>query len=153
MRFDPKDAGSGALFLAGAAFFFVSSLRNLEVGSLLNMGPGYFPIVLSGLLVLIGGTLVVRSFVRAGERGMSLPVAVRPLLLILAAPVVFGIAVTHLGFVAAIVLVSLVSGAADAGLRRRTQMLLALGLAVFCVLVFRFGLGLPIPLFPRWLAG
>lgn len=32
-------------------------------------------------------------------------------------------------------------------------MLLALGLAVFCVLVFRFGLGLPIPLFPRWLAG
>jgi hypothetical protein len=151
VQFDRKEAGSGVLFLAGAGFFLVSALRNLDMGSLLNMGPGYFPVVLAGLLVVIGGALIVRSFVHPGEASASVPVATRALVLILAAPIVFGVAVIHLGFIAAIVLVSLVSGAADVGLKPRNQIILALGLAAFCTLVFRIGLGLPIPLFPRWL--
>ena len=53
LTFDRTNALCGALFMATGLFFLVQSL-GLEIGTAFRMGPGYFPLVLSGILVLLG---------------------------------------------------------------------------------------------------
>ncbi|MCU0908987.1 MAG: hypothetical protein MUF73_16465 [Rhodobacteraceae bacterium] len=51
--FDPVDTAAGALFVVlGAGFAWFG--RGLEIGTTFRMGPGYFPLVLAGLLILLG---------------------------------------------------------------------------------------------------
>ena len=116
------------------------------------MGPGYFPLVLAGLLVLIGAAIALRA-VREEELAINMhAVPWRGLVLILAAPVLFGLTVRGLGLLPAIALVALISSFAS----RRMTLVLAAGITVvltaFCVLVFNVGLGLPIRLIGPWLS-
>src|SRR5690554_6292583 len=54
-------------FLAGVAFTVIGaayafgSLATLKVGQASNMGPGYFPLLLSGALVVVGLLVLLRS--------------------------------------------------------------------------------------------
>ena len=50
---DSTDLAAGLLLMAIAAFFGWQTL-DLEIGTSLRMGPGYFPMVLSGLLFVLG---------------------------------------------------------------------------------------------------
>ena len=75
----------------------------------------------------------------------------RGILLVLAAPVTFGLTVSKLGLAPAIVLSAILSVYAS---RRSNIWLagaLALGLTLFCLGVFSYGLRLPLPLFGPWL--
>ena len=62
----PKDFWTGVIYLlfGGIAFWIA---RDYGLGTASRMGPGYFPTVLSALLVLIGVISVVRSFIVPGE--------------------------------------------------------------------------------------
>ena len=58
-----KDFTSGVMFtLTGAAFAW-SSATEFTVGTASQMGPGYFPLVLGLLLVLLGGFIMFFSLV------------------------------------------------------------------------------------------
>ena len=46
-----KDLLAGAIFIAIGAFFLSNAWRNLEIGTSFQMGPGYFPVVLAGILL------------------------------------------------------------------------------------------------------
>ena len=59
---DPVNGLCGALLALTGVFFLVQAL-NLEIGTAFRMGPGYFPIVLAGLLALLGVIITVQSFV------------------------------------------------------------------------------------------
>jgi hypothetical protein len=60
-----KDVWSGAMLIAiGLAAVFTA--RNYPFGTTLRMGPGYFPSVLGGLLILAGLYLVAKGL-RAPE--------------------------------------------------------------------------------------
>ena len=50
-----KDLSAGAIFIAIAAFFLSSAWLNLEIGTSFRMGPGYFPVALAVLLLVLGG--------------------------------------------------------------------------------------------------
>jgi Tripartite tricarboxylate transporter TctB family len=150
MTFNVKDVGAGLIFIAIGLLFGLGS-TGLEIGTSLRMGPGYFPLVLAGFLVALGLAIVAYGFGHTATGPLVVPW--RGLVLILAAPVVFGLTVRGLGLAPALVLVVLISAFASRRMSVPVALALSLGLTVFCVLVFSLGLGLPLRLFGPWLVG
>jgi hypothetical protein len=148
-RLNRRDAALGLIFFLIGAAFAVGS-RSAEIGTAFRMGPGYFPLLLSILLMLLGAILIAGSFKGESESFGQVP-SWRGILLVLAAPVTFGLTVRKLGLAPAIVLSAILSVYAS---RRSNIWLagaLALGLTLFCLAVFSYGLRLPLPLFGPWL--
>ena len=69
---------------------------------------------------------------------------------LMAAPIVFGVTVRGLGLVLALVLVAGIAAYASRRMTHRLAFLLAVGLTLFCVLVFSYALGLPFERFGPW---
>lgn len=145
---DRTEAAAGLLFIGFGAFFGVQAL-GLEMGTSLRMGPGYFPLVLSGLLVFLGLVILIGALRRPGE-GIG-RLAIRGGLLILPAPVVFGLTVGGLGFVPSLFVATFIAALASRRMTLRMALLVALGVTVFSTLVFNIGLGLPFRRFGPWL--
>ncbi len=139
---------AGAVF-ATIGFAFMVGALTLDIGTAFKMGPGYFPLVLSGLLVLLGIIVMVKSVNMPAETIGTVPW--RGLVLILAAPVIFGATVRGLGLIAALPLAIVAAAAASRRTGVVTALALMAGLTLFCILVFSYGLGLPLPLLGRWL--
>ena len=144
----PKDFWTGVMFLAvGLSAVFIG--RDYAMGTAARMGPAYFPTVLGGLLSVIGGIAIFRSFKRVGD-----PIEkfhLKPLLIVLAAVVLFGVLMRGAGLAPAAVALIMVSAFASAQFKWHEALLLALGMAGFAVLVFVKLLGLPLAVFGPWL--
>jgi len=120
--------------------------QRYRFGTPARMGPGFFPTILGGILAALGLSLTVPALFRDGD---PLPgLGLRPLLTILVAIVVFVLLLQPLGFVAASVVLILVSGLADPELRPIESIGLALLLTAFSVGIFAMLLGLPLNLWP-----
>ncbi len=146
-----KDLAAGAVFVGfGLAFAITSS--TYEIGTLLRMGPGYFPLVLGSLLVLLGILTAIKGFVAADSDDIG-PVPWKALVLLVAALLFFGFTVRGLGLVPAL-LVS-VFLAALAGRRARVipAVVIAGCLTALSVLIFVIMLQLRLPYFGPWLQG
>ena len=114
------------------------------------MGPGYFPFVISCLLLLFGVITVVRSFLTDGEPVGAL--AWRAIALVIGSVVAFGILLPTAGLVIAMLVMVLMSAAASEKFRFEWAATAGLVvLVVFCSLVFVKGLGVPMPLVGSWL--
>lgn len=148
MTLNRKDAICGLVFVVIGLLFAVVG-RDLELGSATRMGPGYFPLVLCGLMILIGLVIAVRAIGQPpGEPFGGVPW--RAILLILPAIVFFGYAVRGVGLVPAVMTVALACGFASRKMTVLLAVSLSILLAVFCSAVFVYGLGLPIQLFGPW---
>jgi Tripartite tricarboxylate transporter TctB family len=147
---DWADASAGLLFIFFGVLFGVQSL-GLEIGTAFRMGPGYFPLVLSGILLLLGGLIIASAIHDRGGEGVG-TLAWRGAFFILPAPILFGLTVRGLGFVPAIFLTTLVAGLASFKMRPHWALALAAGVTVFATLVFSYGLGLPFRRFGPWLS-
>jgi hypothetical protein len=55
-----KDFVTGILFFCVGIFFQIYS-RSYHLGTLSNMGPGYYPSLVSGLLTVIGLVLILKN--------------------------------------------------------------------------------------------
>lgn len=133
--------GSGAIFLA----------RDYGMGTATKMGPAYFPSILGGLLIIIGFISLIKSFLRTGT-----PIgkfAFKGLALVLVSTVLFGLLVRRTGLILALPLLVLISAYASNEFKWGPAILMAVGLAVFCILVFLKGLGIPMPVIGPWLGG
>ena len=140
-----SDFWCGLIFMA-IGFAFVVVARDYRLGSAARMGPGYFPLWLGGLLALLGLTLVVPSFVKAGDGFPRLHL--RPMLALLVSIVVFALALPHLGFVVSLMLLVVIAGFADPELGPLRAVGVGALLTVFSVAIFHYLLGLPLPLWP-----
>jgi hypothetical protein len=147
--FNVKDMAVGAVFAAIAIAFMTVALATLDIGTAFRMGPGYFPLVLAGLLLLLG-IVVMATSLNAPEEAVG-GVPWRGLALILAAPLLFGATARGLGMLISLPLTIFVAAIASSRAKLPTALALVLGLTVFCVLVFAYGLGLPLPLVGTWL--
>jgi hypothetical protein len=143
-----RDAALGLIFVLIGMAFAIGS-RSAEIGTAFRMGPGYFPLLLSFVLMLLGAIIVAGSFKGANEPFVIVPW--RGLLLVLAAPVVFGLTVRKLGLAPAIILTVLLSVYASRRSNLRLAGAMAIGLTLFCLAVFSYALRLPLPLFGPWL--
>ena len=150
MNANTKDLSAGLLFLAIAILFAVGTI-DLDLGTALKLGPGAFPLLLAGALALLGLVIVVQALRNPVAHTMTVPW--RGVVLIVVAPVLFGLTVHGVGLVAAIAIVVLVSAYASRRMSLKLAILLTIGLTVFCILVFNIGLGLPMRLVGPWLRG
>jgi hypothetical protein len=137
------DLLTGLLFVVVSGIALVMIGTSYPIGNAARMGAGFFPMIVSGILSLLGLSLIVRSFVRETE---SLGVIdLRPLVLVLASTLFFGLAIEPLGLpLAGIVLVF---GARLAGpdFRIVEVTVLALGLVAAFVFLFAYALGMNLP--------
>ncbi|MEO3388107.1 tripartite tricarboxylate transporter TctB family protein [Mesorhizobium sp. CAU 1741] len=144
-----QDAASGAVLTAiGSISLFVAS--GYFIGTARSMGPGYAPVMVSGLLVLVGIALLLRSRFVADVPVTGL--RLRSTVMVLASIVVFGMTVEGLGSFLAVLLTLMCSAAGSA--RFRFTPLPILGAIVFsaaCAGTFSVLLGLPMPVIGSWL--
>ncbi|MTH76550.1 tripartite tricarboxylate transporter TctB family protein [Paracoccus aestuariivivens] len=145
---DRTDIATGLLLMAAAVFFGWQTM-GLEIGTSLRMGPGYFPMVLSGLLFLLGLLVFLKAFGREDEPFGK--VAWRGMAFILPAPVFFGLTVRGLGFVPALFLAALIAAQASTRLKPLHGLVLAVIVTIASTLIFSYGLGLPFRRFGPWL--
>jgi len=147
---NPKDFCAGLIYL-GIGLGAVYIAQDYEMGTAVRMGPGYFPNVLGSVLALVGLIALLRSFMRPGEAIGRL--AWREAVLVLGATALFGMLVRGAGLALSVLVLVVISSYASRQFRLRSSVFLALGLAVFGVLVFIKGLGIPLPLWGKWLGG
>jgi hypothetical protein len=146
----PKDFWAGVLFIVLGGTGFLIAL-DYAMGSAGRMGPGYFPRTLGLILAILGVILVLRSFRLQGEK-ILFP-TFRPLLVVLAGVLVFGLTVNRVGLVIATLLTVIISSMASHEYRWKESIIAAICLAIFVVLAFRYGLNLQLPTWPPALVG
>lgn len=145
-----KDFYSGLLFIAfGAAFMWIA--QDYGFGTARRMGPAFFPIILSGILIAIGIFIGVRGIAVAEEpmRGFTL----KGLVLVIVSTLLFGLLVRNAGVPVATAALVAISAFASQRFNWKPTLVLAIGMAVFCVVVFVYALGLPMPVRGPWLGG
>lgn len=138
-----KDFWAGMMFMGiGAAAMLMA--RDYRLGSTLRMGPGYFPSVLGGILIVFG-IYVMAMGLRRAER-IQARCSLRALIMLPLSIVLFGVLMQHAGFVPALVVLVFGSAAAGRGFKFVEVLLLTVVLTGFAVAVFIWGLALPYPL-------
>jgi hypothetical protein len=144
-----KDFWAGVIFAAFGLAFAVASLR-YDLGTALRMGPGYFPLMLGGVLALLGLGIVAQGFLRGDIMPLG-SIPWRGLILLTLAVLFFGFAVRRLGLAPALFGAVLLAAFSS----RRTTIVVALamaaGLTALCGLIFVELLSLPVPLIGPWL--
>lgn len=145
--FDRTNLICGLVFIGAGLFFAIQSL-GLKIGTSFRMGPGYFPLLLAGLLVVLGLVIFIQSFRKEGEPIGAL--AWRGMLFILPAPVIFGLTVRGLGFVPSLFLCAFIACFASHRMNVTWALILSLSITVFSVAVFSYALGLPFERFGPW---
>ena len=145
------DILAGLIFVAFGLAFAITSL-SYELGTPLRMGPGYFPLALGGILVLLGLLIMGKGLISgsgAEERLGSVPW--RALILIVVAVLFFGLTVRGLGLVPATAVTALLTALASNRTSILAAVAIAAGLTALSVLIFVVALQLRLPLFGPWL--
>jgi hypothetical protein len=149
MRTAIKDVLAGFAFIAFGLAFAVGA-TSYEIGTALRMGPGYFPLVLGGLLVLLGVLIIAKGWI-AGEGAEIGPVPWKAAALIIGALLFFGATIRGLGVVPSVFLTVLLAGFAGHRPGVLAPVVIAVALTVTCVLIFITALQLRLPLFGPWI--
>jgi hypothetical protein len=143
----PRDFWSGLIFIAfGLGFAWLA--RNYPMGTMRRMGPGMFPFALGLILAGLGAIVFVRSLLVGGAPVGRLNL--KGLTLVTTAALLFGMLIDGAGLIAAVVVAVIVSAAASIYFRASTALVTAAALAAFSVVVFIYGVGLPMKLIGRW---
>jgi putative tricarboxylic transport membrane protein len=137
------DLLTGLLFLAFGLFVIIYGSR-YPLGTAARMGPGYYPLLASSGLALLGVILIGRSLVKGG--GEISAINLRPLLMILLGTLAFGLLVERLGFLAAGLALVFLTRFAERDIRLAETVALALGLTAFTTAIFWYALGMPLRL-------
>lgn len=148
-----RDFWSGLMFLvAGIAFAWGAT--EYSFGTSARPGPGYFPFGLGILLALLGGLVLFKALTLESEGGDPVgTIAWRPLLVIVAAIVVFGVALPRLGLACTLPLLIALSSLAGDQFRWRDVLVTSVVLTVGSWALFIVGLKLTIPLWPIYITG
>ncbi len=132
----------GIVLVAIALFFGIPS-ASYQVGTFSHAGPGLFPLLISGLVGLIGLVMIVRS---RFESGVRMSFAVRNIAIVLASLVGFVVIATYLKVIVATIYLVFMSSLAgsDYSVRRNLKIC-----AVLIAIAFAFHafLGLQLPLY------
>ena len=146
-----RDFVSGLMFvLVGAGF--AAGATNYSMGTSARPGAGYFPLMLSVILVVLGAIVLFKSLTIESPNGDPIgSIAWKPLIIIVAAIVVFGICLDRLGMVITVPILIIISSFAGDEFRWRGVIISSIVLTFFSWAVFVLGLKLTIPMWPRFL--
>jgi len=140
-----KDFFAGLLYIAFGVLA-VAMGRGYPLGSAARMGPGYFPVLVGSLLLVVGIIVAARGLSAKSEPVGRLTIV--PLVLVLGAVLLFAVAIEKLGLAVALLGVVVVGYLANARRRPLELLVLALVLSAASVLIFHYGLKLPFKVWP-----
>jgi hypothetical protein len=147
-----KDFAAGLLYMAVGTAFAVASW-GYRMGTASRMGPGYFPFWL-GIMMAVIGALVLFGALRAHAEPETVERwALKPLFVIIASVVVFGLLLTTAGLVVSVVALVIGSSLASPEFTWRATLLNTIVLIGFALIVFVYGLGLQFPVWPAFVGG
>ncbi|WP_343626223.1 tripartite tricarboxylate transporter TctB family protein [Roseateles puraquae] len=148
-----RDFVSGLLFLVvGVAFAWGAT--EYSFGTSARPGPGYFPFGLGILLALLGALVLFKALTLESEGGDPIgDIAWRPLLIIVAAVAVFGLALPRLGLIVTLPLLITLSALAGKEFHWRDVLISSVVLTVGSWALFILGLKLTIPVWPVFING
>ena len=156
-----KDFFSGLVFIVvGAGFAWGAT--SYKIGEGARMGPGYFPLLLGVLLMILGAVVAFKALVIETEDGDKIGKWIwRPVGYIVGANVAFGVLLGGLpsiklpamGMVLAIYALTLISAKAGTEFKWKECLILATILVVGSYLVFIMVLKLQIQVWPTFISG
>ena len=148
-NFSTRDLVSGGLFVVAGAYFALEAL-NYEVGTAFRMGPGFMPLLLGSVLVMLGLGVAASGWKKPdAEKPLSPPW--RGMVLIIGVIIFFAATIRGLGFVPVVLISSFVAALSSRLNSPVFAFLLAVTLTVMCTLIFVIGLGMSVPWFGPWL--
>ena len=154
-----QDFYAGVMFAVVGIAFAVGA-TNYNIGTGARMGPGYFPLGLGVILAILGGIIMLQGAL--GKAGAKMgKVALRPLLCIIGANVVFGLllgglpnlGIPAMGLIVAIYGLTLVASMADAQFKLKGVLILGTVLAIMSYGAFVKLLNLQFQIWPAFITG
>ena len=146
-----RDFWSGVMFIAIGIGFAVGA-GNYSLGTSARPGPGYFPLMLSVIMAILGAIVLFKSLTIETEGGDKVGAfAWRPLLIVVASIVVFGLLLPRLGLFLTVPILIIMVSFATTEFSWVGSLINAVVLTVFAWLVFVVGLKLTIPLYPAFM--
>lgn len=136
----PKNFIVGLIFI-GLSLLFGISASGLQMGTPGRMGPGYFPLMLSIALGLLGIVVLIVGLRKDGDRPTG--ANIRGTILVTAAVVVFALAIRPLGLIPTVIASSLLFSLAGHEFRPVSAIVASLVLALGSWAVFIVGLRMP----------
>jgi hypothetical protein len=145
-----RDLWAGLMFAVIGIIFMILS-KQYSIGTSAKMGPGYFPMVLGGLMTLFGVIIALGAFSGKAEMLKLSPVGWREFILLLASVIVFAIALPRLGMVISVALLILISAVASHEFKLRDTLISIVVLVALAYGMFVKGLELQFPVWPKFL--
>lgn len=149
MQRSPKDIVAGLIFV-GFGLAFALGATTYPLGAIERMGPGFYPLLVGVVLVVLGAVVAIRPLGEPDEDRTVAP-PWKALVLVLGSILLFGVTVRGLGLIPSIFVASSLS--AFASERTSVPMAVVLGAALTTIsfLVFVLALQLNLPLLGPWL--
>lgn len=156
-----KDFFSGLLLMAFGVSF-ASGASSYKIGDAAKMGPGYFPMLVSILLAVLGAIITLQSLViRINNDDKVGKLAWKPLFCIISANLVFGamlgglprIGIPPMGMIVAIFALTFIASLAQDAFSLKAVAALASVLSIVSYLVFVVLLKLQLPVWPAFITG
>jgi hypothetical protein len=144
-----RDYYAGALMvLIGAVA--INEGRNYQLGTLQKMGPGYFPIMLGALLILLGILIAGTASTGGNPEQEALPHAEwRGWAAIIAGPILFVVFGRYIGLLPATFACVFVAALGDREMTPRGALILSAGVTIFGILLFSYLLKVSMPIL-KW---
>jgi putative Mn2+ efflux pump MntP len=147
---NPQDFWCALFFIAMGVTAMVLS-HDYKMGTALDMGPGYFPMWLGGILVAFGLIMIAASFRTESTEAEDLSWSgwsFRPWLVLPAALVAFALLMeAEVGFVPSLLVLIVGCALAHKDVHWKETVLLAIVLTAAAVAIFIYGIELPYRLF------
>jgi hypothetical protein len=143
-----RDFYAGTLLIVFGGIAVIEARQN-PFGTLMHMGPGFFPTVLGVVLISLGVLIAGMSFGSLHEPDRILPAHPEwwGWACIIAGPIAFMVFGEYGGMAPATFACVFVSALGDRTATVKSSLLLALGITVFGCLLFSYVLHVPFPIF------
>jgi hypothetical protein len=145
-----KDFAAGAIYIVTGGAFAIGAL-NYNIGKAARMGPGWFPLLVGILLVVVGIATLVNGLRRSAVAEKIKHPSLTTIAWILGAVILFGLLLQPAGLVVSLLVLVLVSSRASHEFTWKGALANAVALIVFSILVFIWGIDLLIPLWPEFM--
>src|SRR3546814_4530294 len=118
------------------------------MGTIVRIGPGFFPVAIGCVIALIGALIIVPELLTGNKTEPVELVHLRPLVVITLAVMAFGLLIRPMGLVIRVATLVLVGAFGRREIRPLETLGLIAVLFVFFVVLFVYGLNLPLSMWP-----